>query len=198
MELRGLWLAALLLPLGGCYQGATGPVYGEAQSAYPPGVYPPGVYPPTGDPTPVYSPPGDPPPGYSSGGYAPVPYAASPSYGYNDGAPTIVEGGGVAPLVLYGAGSGYHEREHQLHHGPEGFEHDRDEHWRAEHRDDEDRFQREDRRSPPGNGRFGAAAFRPGEPPHQGTPTNIAQRPVQASPPRPEAHRAACPPGQRC
>src|ERR1700734_1687672 len=91
---RGLWLVSLMLPLAGCYVAPSDPEYGYAQPGYP--------SPPSG-----YPPPGYPPPAYPPGAYAPAPYdpnagTYAPGYGYNGGAPVIVEGGMAMPLVLFG------------------------------------------------------------------------------------------------
>jgi hypothetical protein len=100
---RGLVLAALLLPLTGCYVAQPGPGY--AQPGYPAAVgygyaqpgYPPAAYDPYGN---VY-------PGYSD----------------NDGDPTLFVDGAVMPLVLFGGGWGYYDGRHNWHRAPDAVSH---------------------------------------------------------------------------
>lgn len=188
---RGFWLAVLLLPVGGCYVTPSDTGYAQ---------------------------PGYPPPGYPNGGYAPDPYAAYPGYNYNDGAPTIVEGGAPVPLVLYGGEWGYYDSGRRWHRAPEGVSRDlqahggpggdhRDEHgggYRGDHRDEHGGEGRPPptalsqpvapARPPPGGGRYSGSAYRPGEPPRSGPPPSGGPRPANPEPPR----QHECPPGQRC
>ncbi len=83
---RGFVLAALVLPLSGCY-------------------VPPG---PPGYAQPNYPPPGYPPPGYDPYG------AVYPGYSYNDGSPTLLVDGAVMPLIFFGGGWGLLRRTSQL------------------------------------------------------------------------------------
>jgi hypothetical protein len=85
----GLWRAAVLLPLAGCY--VTQP-YGYEQPAYPPPAYPP------------------------PGAYAPAPYP--PPYGYSGDAPVVMEGGAAVPLVFLGGEWGYYDRDHRWNRAP--------------------------------------------------------------------------------
>ena len=185
---RELWMVATLLPLGGCYVPQDSG-YGYAQ---PPGVYAQPGYPPGG-----YAPPGYAPPGYAPPGYDP--YAGTyPGYSYNGGAPTIIEGGMTAPLVLFGGEWGYYDRDRHWHHAPDRVSRDLD-----AHRGNGGHFRPNDfpRGAPnfqPGPGHFGSpgaspaaappAAFRPGEPPRAVAP-QAAFRPGE--PPRPIPSPAA-------
>jgi hypothetical protein len=91
---RVLWLASLLLPLGGCYVAPAGAGYENA------------------------------PPGYPPAGYSPPPYdpyaSAYPGYSYNGGSPTFLEGGVAVPLVLFGGEWGYYDHGRHWHRAPEG------------------------------------------------------------------------------
>ncbi|HYZ23397.1 MAG TPA: hypothetical protein VE690_14700, partial [Rhodopila sp.] len=96
---RKFWAAGLLLALCGCdlNQPSSAPVYGSApEYGYAPGYapdYSPGYYPPPG-----YSPPPEYPPS-----------AVYPGYSYNNGVPTIIEGGAAVPLVFFGGEWGYYD-----------------------------------------------------------------------------------------
>jgi hypothetical protein len=94
MRHSAIALAALLLPLGGCYVEPAG----YAQPGYPPPAYPP----PYGYPAPAY-------PG---------------GYDYNNGAPVIMEGGVAVPLVLLGGAWGYYDSERRWHGAPENVRRD--------------------------------------------------------------------------
>jgi hypothetical protein len=191
MRRRELWLATLLLPLGGCY-ATPAPGYGFVPPGYPPGEYAQPGYPPGG-----YA-----QPGYPSGGYAPPPsdpYAAYPGYGGGDGPPTYIEGGVAVPLVLYGGEWGFYDSGRHWHRAPEGYSHHLQERRDAGGEFHPSSVQPNEFHPQPGTGRpgerpAGQSAFRP-----VAAPT-AAPRPVPAAQPRQEEHERgrACPPGQRC
>jgi hypothetical protein len=114
---RVLLLGTVLLPLSAAFAQPAGyQPPGYPPPGYPPPGYPPAGYPPLGYQPPGYPPPGYPPPGYPPPGYPPTaypvpqpdPYASIyPGYAYNDGAPTLVVGGVVFPLILVGGVWGY-------------------------------------------------------------------------------------------
>jgi hypothetical protein len=119
---RGLVLAALLLPLSGCYDQSAGyPPPGYAQPGYaPPGYAPPGYAGP-GYGQPSYPPPPGYPPGY---GYAAPagydPYGnVYPGYSDNGGEPTLLVAGAVTPLILFDGGWGYWDSRHNWHRAPD-------------------------------------------------------------------------------
>jgi hypothetical protein len=97
---HGFVLAALFLPLCGCYvPPQPAPAYGYAASGYPA-------------------------PEYEQPGYAPDPYGVQgdPGYGYG-AAPTIIEGGAAVPLVLFGSEWGYYDHERHWHRAPDQYQH---------------------------------------------------------------------------
>src|ERR1700761_1306475 len=73
-------------------------------------------------PAPVYAPQAYPasPPGYPP---PPPPY---PGYSYNDGAPTIIEGGVAVPLVFFGGEWGFYDHDHHWHRAPDAVYRDLD------------------------------------------------------------------------
>jgi hypothetical protein len=224
---RAFALAALLLPLGGCYQEAPGPA-GYAQPGYPPGGY-------------GYAQPGYPPPGYPPQGYAaPGSYDPSggiyPGYSDNGGSPTLFVDGAVMPLIFFGGSWGYYDAHREFHRAPDAVGRHLDQQREAggfhpggggfrppEGRPPEGRpaagrppeGRAPEGRTPegrppegrPSGGRPPQAepnrapsSFHPGEPPHQGAMPAAAPHP--SAPPRTEpAHERGghdCPPGQRC
>ena len=118
---RALLISAIILPLSAAYgqaqaQGYGQPPPGYPPAGYPPPGYPPPAYPPSAYPPPAYPPPAYPPPAYPPAAYPPAaypvvqadPYAGIyPGYAYNDGAPTLLVGGVVFPLILVGGAWGY-------------------------------------------------------------------------------------------
>jgi hypothetical protein len=177
MRRRELWLATLLLPLGGCY-ATPDPGYGYVPPGYPPGGYAQ--------------------PAYPSGGYAPSapdPYAAYPGYGGGDGPPTIIEGGVAVPLLLYGGEWGFYDSGRHWHRAPEGDRRRMEQQREAGGEFHHDSVQHNEFHPQPGSERPGGqSAFRPAAAP------SAAPRPVPAAQPRQEEHERhrACPPGQRC
>ncbi len=101
---RGIWLAAFILPLSGCYVAPPGSGYAPQ-----PGYGSPGY----GYGAPAYAPPGYPPP-----------YDAYSGYNYDNGAPVIVEGGVSVPLVLFGGEWGYYDRDRHFHRAPDNVRRD--------------------------------------------------------------------------
>lgn len=173
---RVLPLAALLLPLCGCYVPATDAGYGYAQPGYPP---PAGYgYPP---PTDAY---GNAYPGYSE---------------YN-GVPSMMEGGAAMPLVMFGGEWGFYDSGRRWHRAPEGISRHMEEHRGGDFHPNGaphgQEFGQPRQEGHPGGGRFGGqAAFRPAEPPRAAAPQG-----APAGQPRPEQreHHRDCPPGQHC
>jgi hypothetical protein len=100
---RGVVLAALLLPLGGCYAPPSGPP-SYAQPGYPP-------------PSPGYG-YAQPPPGYQPGSYDES-GNVYPGYNENGGDPTLLVGGAVVPLIVFGGGWGYWDSRHNWHRAPD-------------------------------------------------------------------------------
>src|ERR1700733_11663659 len=95
---HSLVLAALLLPLSGCYVAPQPSGYAQPQPGYAPQPgYPPASY---GQDDNIY-------PGYSE----------------NDGAPTLAVDGAVVPLVLFGGGWGYYDGRHNFHRAPDAVSH---------------------------------------------------------------------------
>ena len=90
---HGLALVALLLPLTGCVVPPQPVGYGYGYAQ--PGYYP-GAY-----PQPDY-------------GY--------PGFAYNDGSPTLYVDGAIMPLIFFGGGWGYYDRERHFHRAPGGVE----------------------------------------------------------------------------
>jgi hypothetical protein len=210
---RELWIAAILLPLGGCYAPADP---GYAQPGY-------------GYGQPGYAQPGYPPPGYPAGGYAPSPYDQGapvyPGYSYNGGEPTYVDGGVSVPLVFFGGEWGFYDHERHWHHAPDRVSHDLEAHRAGGGQfhpnavpRGESNFQ--PRPGQPGGQPDGRAVFRPGEQPRLAPPQAAFRptepprpappaapfRPAAAAPaaPAPQQHHEEhgrgrdCPPGQRC
>jgi hypothetical protein len=182
---RQVWIAAVLLPLTGCYAPPGDPGYGYAQPAYPPAGYPGPEY----------------PPGYAAGGYAPAPYESDagiyPGYSYNGGQPTYIDGGIAVPLVLFGGEWGYYDHERHFHHAPDRISRDLE----TRHAGGGGQFR--PNAGPRGEPNFqprqvqpgGPAAFRPGEQPRL-APPQAAFRPGEqprAAPPQ-AAFRPAEPP----
>lgn len=93
---RALLISAIFLPLSAAYSQPPPPGYAYPPPGYPPAGYPPPGYPPPGYPPPVYPVP-------QSDPYATI----YPGYAYNDGAPTLLVGGVVFPLILAGGAWGY-------------------------------------------------------------------------------------------
>ncbi|MDR3529551.1 MAG: hypothetical protein P4L90_03185 [Rhodopila sp.] len=198
---RGFVLAGLLLPLSGCYVPPQGPVYGYAQPGYPPAA--------------DY---GYAPQGYPPGGAQPAPYdpygAAYPGYSYNDGAPTIIEGGITVPLVLLGSEWGYYDSERHWRRAPEGVSR-RLEQQRAAgatfhfggapHPEGRPPPRPEGHPSPAAEPYRGQAPYHPGEQarpaaaPYGGPRTGPAPQPQREEHQREEHQRSReCPAGQRC
>jgi hypothetical protein len=125
---HGLVLAALLLPLGGCYEQPPGPG-SYAQPGSPPGGYGQPGYPPPSYGQPGYPPPGYGQPGYPPPGYNPAEYPVAgpydpngtiyPGYSDNGGSPTLFVDGAVVPLILFGGGWGYYDTHHDFHRAPD-------------------------------------------------------------------------------
>jgi hypothetical protein len=123
------WLAAILLPLDGCYLPPATPDYGYAQSAYAQSAYGQSAY---GQPVyeqqgygqPAYAQPDNVQPGYPPGGYDP--YAGDPGFSYNNGAPMIMESGVPTPLVFFGGQWGFYDHDRHWHHAPDHVSHDLD------------------------------------------------------------------------
>ena len=200
---RDLVLAALLLPLTGCYIPPSGSS-DYVQTGYPPGY--------------SDAQPGYPPPGYPSPGYQPPPGVyypddnTYPGYSYNGGDPTMLVEGATVPLILYGGGWGYWDSRHSWHHAPDGISRRLDEQRRSgggfyrngggrpppDNRPffgggDPNRGQRFRANEQPRPGPPGGPSFRPNEQPRSGPPggqffhPNEQARPVAmpAAPPRP-------------
>ena len=109
-----LWLAAILLPVGGCYLPPATPEYGYAQPGYAaPGYDQPG-----------YEQQGYEQPAYPQGAYDP--YAGYPGYSYNNGAPVIVESGVPTPLVFFGGEWGFYDHDRHWHRAPDHVSRDLD------------------------------------------------------------------------
>lgn len=136
--------------------------------------------------------------------YAQSPYTAYPGYSDNGGAPTIIEGGAVMPLVLFGGEWGYHDSERRWHRAPEGVSRHLEErgggqfHPNAAPRGEAFPQPRQDGR-PSGERFCGQAANRPAEHPRPAA-TPVAAAPAPAAQPRQEGHERHrdCPAGQRC
>jgi hypothetical protein len=183
---RGLALAALLLPLSGCYVAPPGPGYGYAQPGYPqPGYgYAQPGYPQAGYPQPGYPPPTDP--------YGNV----YPGYSYNDGAPTLFVDGAVLPLIFFGGAWGYYDGRHEFH--------------RAQAHPAAEPYRGQEQYRPAEQARPAAAAaepyrgqqqqqYRPAEQARPAaTPSYAAPRPAQAAQPAHEERKRECAPGQKC
>jgi hypothetical protein len=106
------------LPLSAVYAQPPPPGYVYPPPGYPPAGYPPPSYPPAGYPPPGYPPAGYPPPSY------PVPQADPyagiyPGYAYNDGAPTLLVGGVIFPLIFVGGVWGYWDGGHRWVRAPD-------------------------------------------------------------------------------
>lgn len=177
---RQIWIAAVFLPLAGCYAPPAGPGYGYSQPAYPQPGYPGPEYPTgyTAD-------------GYAAPGYAPGPYESDagiyPGYSYNGGQPTYIDGGIAMPLVLFGGEWGYYDHERHWHHAPDRIS-----------RDLETRHagggQFRSNANPQGEPNFqprpgqpgGQAVFRPGEQPRLAPPQAAFRpgEPPRAAPPQ--------------
>jgi hypothetical protein len=180
---RAIWLAALLLPLGGCYVEPAGPTYGYGPPGYPPGP------PPTYDPYGV--------------GY--------PGYSYNGGAPTYMDAGVAVPLVLFGGQWGYYDHDRHWHRAPDQVSHDLEGrrggggqfHSNGAPAGGGGQFHpsgapRPDSGPQPRSGGFaGPAGFHPTDQAHAGAPPHPA---AQATDPRQEGHeqRHDCAQGQHC
>lgn len=192
---RGLWLAALLPMLSGCYIPPDNGGYGYAQPGYPPGGY--------GQPE--YAQPGYGQPAYD-------PYAAYPGYSEYNGVPSLMESGAPVPLVLFGGEWGYRDSERRWHRAPEGISRHMEERQRGGgefHRDEGPRgggFGQPRQEGRPGGERFGGpAAFRPAEQQRsmpQAAPVHAAPPPAAAPAPQPRApehvRTRGCPTGQNC
>lgn len=99
---RKIWLAAVILPLSGCYVPPSGPAYAPQ-----PGYGSPGYGYGYGAPA------------YGSPGYDPY-----SSYSYDNGEPAIVEGGVSVPLVLFGGEWGYYDHDRHFHRAPDSVSRD--------------------------------------------------------------------------
>jgi hypothetical protein len=207
MNMRhGLVLAALLLPLGGCYVAPPPqPAYGYAAPSGPP----PSGY--------GYNAPAGPPPGYAPEAYPQAAYApgydpygdADPGYTYNGGAPTMIVAGAVVPLVVVGGAWGYYDGHHGWHRAPDQINRDI-----ARQRDDGAAYHPGGGGYPPGRPPGSFSQPRPSggpEPYHAqvAAPESYHAQPQYRPPPpqtRPvpepqrEEHQRGreCPPGQRC
>jgi hypothetical protein len=208
---HGLVLAALLLPLSGCYVAPQSPTY--AQPGYA-----------------VQQ------PGYPQPGYAPGPDDSDdnvyPGYSYNDGAPSLYVDGAVMPLVLFGGAWGYYDGGHNWHRAPDavnrrleqrrasgatfrpgggggGFQPGRPAPGGDPYRGQSSfRPAEPGRPAPGGNPYQGQSSFRPADPGRPAPPSGgqggfhpaaaPAAAPRPAAPPPREEHRRDCPPGQRC
>ena len=200
---RDLVLAALLLPLGGCYVPPQGPDYGYAQPGYPsgtgygyaqPGYAQPG-YPPPGYPQPGYPPPGYPPAAYDPSG------AVYPGYSYNDGAPTLLVDGAVMPLIVVGGGWGYYDTHHDWHRAPDGVSQqlERQRASGASFRPSGEGYPQS--RPPGGTEPYrGQSPYRPADQGRPAATSYAAPRPPPAAQPAHEERERSgqCPPGQRC
>nr|WP_294524835.1 hypothetical protein [uncultured Rhodopila sp.] len=169
---HGFVLAALLVPLGGCYlPPQPAPAYGYAA------------------------------PGYQQPEYAPDPYAApvDPGYGYDAGAPVIMEGGAAVPLVLFGSEWGYYDHERHWRRAPDQYQHQNwGGHPGAPPPHYEGRPPQAYEQHPHDGGRYGGPP--PGRPPEAVRP---AAAPAQAPRPAPQQHEQhnnsrGCQPNQRC
>jgi hypothetical protein len=176
---RDLVLAALLLPLSGCYVTQPGPGY--VQPGY--GYAQPG-YPPTGG----Y--------GYAQPAYPPAAYDAYgnvyPGYSDNDGAPTLFVDGAVMPLVLFGGGWGYYDGQHNWHRAPDAVSHHLEQQRAAGGTFHPGGAGGYPQARPEGRPLPAAAPYRAATPYHP-----VEQgRPAPAHEDHPRGHE--CPPGQRC
>lgn len=178
---HGLVLAALLLPLSGCYVAPQGPVY--AQPGYPPGY------------------------GYPQPGYAPAPYDAYgdvyPGYSDNDGAPTLFVDGALMPLVFFGGGWGYYDGQHNWHHAPDAVSHHLEQRGASGggfHPGGAGYPQSrpEGRPSPAAEPYRGQAPNRPAEQMRPAAAPAGVPRPAPVSQPAHQERGRECPPGQRC
>lgn len=189
---HGFVLAALLLPLAGCYlPPQPAPSYGYGAPGYAPQGY--------GQPG--YPPPGYPPPGYDTQIY--------PGYSYNDGAPTLLVEGAAVPLIVVGGELGYYDAHHYWHRAPDPVAHNLAQRYPggAAYRPGGGGYPPP---RPPGGG------YPPPRPPDGGYPHPVPTagaepyhgQPQQYRPPparpAPQAeheehpHNRECPPGQRC
>jgi hypothetical protein len=99
---RKIWLAAVILPLSGCYVPPSGPAYAPQ-----PGYGSPGYGYGYGAPA------------YGSPGYDPY-----SSYSYDNGEPAVIDGGVSVPLVLFGGEWGYYDHDRHFHRAPDGVSRD--------------------------------------------------------------------------
>ena len=168
---RGLTLAALLLPLAGCYVPPGGE-YGYAQPGYEQ-------------------------PGYGQPAYGQPAYDDQsdvyPGYSYNDGSPTIIVEGAPMPLIFFGGAWGYHDRYRQFHRAPDPV-------WRQLERQHPRGYGERPYEGPRSGGApsFGRPEFRQ---PAAGAPPRMEQRPPTnwggfASPAARAAAPAAPPPAR--
>ena len=101
---RGPIIAALLLPLAGCYV-QPGSDYGYSYGGYQPPAYQAAPY------------------GYQEPAYQAAPYGyqepAYPGYDYNGGAPYMIYEGAQTPLIYFGGLWGYHDRYGHFQRAPE-------------------------------------------------------------------------------
>jgi hypothetical protein len=208
---RGVVLAALLLPLSGCYEQPPGPS-GYAQPGYPPQA----GY--------GYAQPGYPPPGYQQPGYPPPGYPPDandqygniyPGYSDSGGDPTLLVDGAVMPLILFGGGWGYWDTHHNWHRAPDAVSHHLEEQRAAGggfHSGGgfaQPRLQGTPAQGAgpnrgqtffhPADQARPAAAAAPAPPPTRSAPPlTTPARPAAAPPPAREGRGHECPPGQRC
>jgi hypothetical protein len=196
---HNLLLAALLLPLSGCYVAPQPIGYAQPQPGYPP---PPG-YPPQ---------PGYPPASYDQDDNI------YPGYSENDGAPTLAVDGAVVPLVLFGGGWGYYDGRHNFHRAPDAVSHHLEERRSSGasfHPGGGPGFHPDAGPRPGGGPGFhpdagsgprpgGGPGFRPASVPGgqpSGGQSSFRPNPAAAARPAPppaRPERRECPPGQRC
>ena len=191
---HGLVLAAVLLPLAGCYVAPPPqPNYGYAAPAGPSPGYAPDAYPQAAYPPPGYDPYGD----------------AYPGYSYNGGSPTMIVAGAVVPLVIVGGSWGYYDAHRGWHRAPDQVNRDVERQRAAGAAYHSEGGGYPQGRPPGGPGGYpqprpaggpeqyhGQPQYRPPPPPAQ------QARPAPQPQPQPQReehdHGRYCPPGQHC